>query len=267
MLRAYGRDLPRLGPGAASRLFLADASLRVRQSLGLPRRAGEGSLRLKGLPHPVAFRPGTSDVYAIRNVFTREEYPLAGLQGVRSILDCGANIGAASIWFLRAFPEARLAAVEPDPGNFALLRRNLAPYGGRAAAVQAAVWPSGAPLRLRRGAFRDGLEWSSQVAPPSGGEGGDVRAVTIPQLMSGHGFGEIDLLKIDIERSEIALFSGGCGEWLPRVRNILIELHDGECREAFFRALAGCRYRLEEGKAVTACRDIRREEGSPPGRA
>src|SRR5205823_6224497 len=41
------------------------------------------------------------------------------------IVDAGANIGAASLWFARMFPDAIIAAVEPEPGNAAVLRRNI----------------------------------------------------------------------------------------------------------------------------------------------
>jgi len=44
------------------------------------------------------------------------------------IIDCGANIGCASVWFATQYPKARILAVEPDPDNFRMLVRNSKPY-------------------------------------------------------------------------------------------------------------------------------------------
>ncbi len=42
------------------------------------------------------------------------------------IVDAGANIGTASVWFKQQYPEAAVVAIEPDPGNAAVLRMNTA---------------------------------------------------------------------------------------------------------------------------------------------
>ena len=43
------------------------------------------------------------------------------------IIDAGANIGLASIWFASKFPEARILAIEPEKSNYELLVRNVEP--------------------------------------------------------------------------------------------------------------------------------------------
>ena len=40
------------------------------------------------------------------------------------IIDAGANIGAAAIWFSARYPDAVIIAVEPELGNLDVLRRN-----------------------------------------------------------------------------------------------------------------------------------------------
>ena len=42
------------------------------------------------------------------------------------IIDAGANIGLASIWFSEQFPACKIFAVEPDRGNLSVLARNAA---------------------------------------------------------------------------------------------------------------------------------------------
>jgi hypothetical protein len=48
----------------------------------------------------------------------------------------------------------------------------------------------------------------------------------MPSLMREFGIDTIDLLKLDIEGAEKELFGAATEEWLPRVRNILIETHE-----------------------------------------
>ena len=59
------------------------------------------------------------------------------------ILDCGANIGLASIYFRRRYPRAKLTAFEADPRLASICRRNLAVHasadGWRVIAGRA--WP------------------------------------------------------------------------------------------------------------------------------
>jgi len=66
-----------------------------------------------------------------------------------------------------------------------------------------------------------------------------------------------DLLKVDIERAELEIFGETAKAWLPRVRNICIELHGADCEDAFFSALAGFDYELERSGELTICRNIR----------
>jgi FkbM family methyltransferase len=41
------------------------------------------------------------------------------------ILDCGANIGMATLFFKWLYPNARIDAFEPDPKTFQLLENNV----------------------------------------------------------------------------------------------------------------------------------------------
>lgn len=192
-------------------------------------RDGAGPLsavQLPGLIFPFSFRQGTSDVLAIRQVFVRHEYRrLQALKSVDTIIDAGANIGAASVLFLTMFPRAQLIAIEPDPGNVAVLRRNLEPYGERVTVAEAAIWPVAEPLQLVPAQFRDKLDWSNQVKPASTGQ--IVDGLTMQQLLENSHWREIDLLKIDVEGAEVELFKGDTS-WLSMVRNLCIELHGTE---------------------------------------
>ena len=77
-----------------------------------------------------------------------------------------------------------------------------------------------------RGSFGDGRDWAIQVAETRDGGAGDVEAWDVGSLIDMAGGTVVDLLKIDIERAEIAVFGDTAKSWLPRIRNICIELQD-----------------------------------------
>jgi FkbM family methyltransferase len=203
---------------------------------------------------------GSSDLQVFEEIFVDDVY--AGLRDLREpavILDLGANIGLSSAYFLSAFPGTRVIAVEPDERNLAVCRANLAAYGERATVMAGAVWRSCGRLRLVRGEFGDGREWATQVAEESDGvsAAGAVTAWDMPALIALNRAASIDLLKVNIERAELAVFGPGSAVWLARVRNICIELHGPECEAAFFGALSGFEYDLLRTGEWTICRNLR----------
>lgn len=184
------------------------------------------------LAHPVTLRTGTSsDLDVFRAVVLGDEYDfLKRLHDVRTVIDLGANIGLSSVVILSHFPESSLLAVEPEPANCELLRRNLSSYSERARVLQGAVWPSEGEVSLDYRAG-DGREWATAVK-----EGSGVRAYSMQELLAHFGEQPIDLLKIDIEGSEAPLFSADTS-WLARVRTLCIELHSRECAASFRRGM------------------------------
>ncbi|WP_409190079.1 FkbM family methyltransferase [Bradyrhizobium sp. RDM4] len=96
----------------------------------------------------VELRPRESDVSTFRDIFGSRDYAAYCYDSVKErlqaaynailndgetpvLVDAGANIGAASLWFRQKFPELAIVAIEPDPDNIALLRRNLTGKKGR----------------------------------------------------------------------------------------------------------------------------------------
>ncbi len=222
------------------------------------------SVRLPGFRFPLFYRAGTSDADVIHQVFVRREYECAaGLPGIEFIIDCGANIGTSAFYLLHRYPSARVVVVEPDAGNMAVCRKNLAPFGNQVTFVQAGVWSSTGPLVVERGKFKDGAEWSFQVRPAMPGEPVDVHATTIMELMAQAGLPRIDLLKIDIETAEIAVFGLESQKWLRLTRNLAIELHGPECEKAVTAALAGFQSGVAHRGELTLYRDITSRDDSP----
>jgi len=183
------------------------------------------------------------------------------------VLDLGANVGYSSAYFLSRFPDSRVVAVEPDDRNIIVCRENLKPYGDRAILLHAAVWAERTELCVSKGTFGDGREWATQVVQPRGGANGDVQGWDVGSLIDMGGSASVDLLKVDIERAELAVFGQSAQEWIPRVRNICIELHGPDCEKAFFDALSGFDYELGHSGELTMCRNIRAKAPSPLNQA
>ncbi len=214
--------------------------------------------------YPLFARLGdSSDISVFNEIFNFNGYAsLRNLPSPRLIVDLGANVGYASAYFLSCFSTANVVAVEPDPGTFELCCRNLAPYGGRVQVVRGAAWSRRCKLELARGAG-DGREWATQVRESNGRrDDATVEGWDIPSLLELSGGREIDLLKIDVEGSELEIFGNNSSRWLPKVRNICIELHGPACEEAFLRALGDFEYDLGLFGDLTICWNLRRKSSS-----
>ena len=87
-------------------------------------------LRLAGKRHTVTVRPGAGDLAVLYEIFTRNAYAVGpevlDPAGVRAIVDAGAHIGMASLYFADRYLNARILSIEPNPENFALLKANTA---------------------------------------------------------------------------------------------------------------------------------------------
>ncbi len=213
----------------------------------------EGRIHAPGLAGPLCVRTGSSDLAIFDEVVMDRGYAFPLPKPPATIIDAGANIGLASLWFKKAYPGSTIIAVEPDEGNFHMLLKNTRHIGG-ILPLQAAIAPTDGVLAMdRRGSRASGF--TTRVALP---DERTVRAISIPTLMKEHGLNKIDLLKIDIEGAEKELFEGPDLSWLEHVDTIAIELHDRMvpgCGHAFFRALSGSPNRYEvHGQLVVVSR-------------
>lgn len=164
-------------------------------------------------PFTAVVRPGTSDLAVWNQVVRDRQYePVLGVLRtvatgeVETILDLGANIGLAAAYFAAAYPEARILAVEPDPGSFRLLKRNTRTLGDRVRVEQAAFWPRHEPLSWTSKRFRDGREWARAVEG-AGARGDSINVVTPAEALAALATERADLAKIDIEGAEAAFLA------------------------------------------------------------
>ncbi len=197
-------------------------------------------------------------------IFICEEYStLRGLENVSQVLDLGANVGYSSAYFLSCFPNSCVLAVEPDDENFEVCRMNLKPYGDRVICLRGAVWNERTSLSFARETLGAGQEWGRRVQRPTEGSAGECQAWDMDSLIGIAGASQVDLLKVDIEGAELAVFGETAKQWMCKVRNICIELHGPDCQQTFLHTLAGFDYELEHSGELTICKHIHPGNAAP----
>lgn len=190
-------------------------------------------LHLRGLRRPIFLRRRSSDFDVFAQVFIRQHYARLPVHDPRVIIDAGANVGLSALFFLRTYPKARVIALEPDPANHAVAVKNLRDFTGRCTVLPAALWSGPGEVAVRRGTFGDGRQWATEVSPDLDGAHLRVPAYSVRDLMEKFHLTTIDLLKIDIEGAEAAVFGGGDLSFLEHVRCIAVELHGEQCQRVF----------------------------------
>jgi FkbM family methyltransferase len=185
---------------------------------------------------PVTLRLGTSDLATYEKIFAEREYFFEPSKAPRVILDAGANIGLAALYFASRFPAARIIAIEPEESNFALLAKNTAPFP-TITPIQAALWGEDVQVDVvDPGLDKWGFRASEIGEAGPAGVCHSVAGMTVDRIMREQGLDFIDILKMDIEGGEIEVFNGG-GEWLDRTGLLVVELHE--------RYRPGCERSLE----------------------
>jgi FkbM family methyltransferase len=183
-----------------------------------PRFVG-GSIRMVGYelryPDLLNFCAQWEDIFVLRHLVFQ-----AGHAAPR-ILDCGANIGLASLFFKSLYPQAHITAFEADPGVHELLMANLRANGaGDVVATHAAVWISSGTLTFHC----DGTDSGMIGALPGSIDGIPtvVPSIRLRDLLESDNW---DLLKIDIEGAEDTVLAD-CEPVLHRVSTLLLDLHE-----------------------------------------
>ena len=117
-------------------------------------------VKLKTLKYPFFIRGNSSDRLVASQVFYTKDYDISTNFKPKVIIDCGANIGLASLYFKSKYPESTVIAIEPEINNFNLLVKNMANYSNFTA-VNKGIWSESCHLEIISG--EDNLPWSFQV--------------------------------------------------------------------------------------------------------
>ena len=181
----------------------------------------------------IVIRSGDSDIETLRQALVERQYSLEWPKSLKErvdaryeeilatggkpiFVDAGANIGAASVYFLSRFPKAHVVAVEPDPGNAAILRENLATRQN-SMVLEAAIGAEAGHVTLTNPKHG----WAVRTERSDSG----VPVVTVEDAFEASEGDTPFIVKVDIEGFEEELFAKNTG-WIDKTFAIFVEPHD-----------------------------------------
>ncbi len=158
-----------------------------------------------------------------QEILAGRTYPeVSFLRGIHTILDVGANIGAASMWFGTTYPHSTIYALEPGNQQFSLLQQNVKTL------PNVRLFPFGlfsgnkiAPLYSGR---NDSVE-SSVV--PTGRTSSDCETIQLrsaAEFLSEEGIEQIDILKLDTEGCEVPILRS-LTKYISAIKLVYVEYH------------------------------------------
>ena len=151
------------------------------------------------------------DVATFFEVFYIEIYK-SSLKKCEVIVDLGAHIGLASLYFHTIYPQAKIYCVEPSSASFDLLVLNI---------QEAHHYKLAISNNNGTGFIKESVNGVNNSLNKSGTE---VETITFPDLLTKLNIQKIDLLKIDIEGAESLLFES-VNDWKNKVDNVIMECH------------------------------------------
>lgn len=181
-------------------------------------------VKSKKFKNNIYLRKDQSDPFIFEQVFIEQQYKFyyGEERSIKWIIDAGANIGLAAIFFSEKYPEAKIISIEPDKNNFELLKKNTLKYPN-VHPVNAALWYQNELLDISN---KDEKSAGFMIESAKDLNLNLIPSVTVIDLMEQFKIDEISILKLDIEGSEKEIFQFGSEKWLPLCKIVITELHD-----------------------------------------
>jgi FkbM family methyltransferase len=245
------------------RRFVRESDILVRRLLGSRaawlhcelerlRRCGSHEATTTVLGPPLRLSQARFFEPMYRDIFEREIYKFDAVDAAPRIIDCGANIGMASIYLGRRHPGARITAFEADSDLAALARANLNAFGlGNVEVIAAAVTACGETVH-----FAATGDLAGRVGRHVTGEVAATRVVPAVRLAP-YLEEPIEFLKIDIEGAEASVLAS-VADRLGNVRRLFVEYHGFSADEQDLPQLLEMLKRSGFRYYVTSACDFRR---------
>lgn len=150
-------------------------------------------------------------------IFKSELYGFKSCRPDPLIIDGGAHIGLASLYFFQQYPQSRIVAFEADQAISKVLRHNLDAFGcDRVDVHSKAVW-----VHEDGVSFNASGDDSGHVCSCSQPEKGRIPSMRLRSVLRDQ---QVDLLKLDIEGAEFDVIQD-CRDVLSNVRQAIVEIH------------------------------------------
>jgi len=180
---------------------------------------------LNGKKVDLHLRTYTGDIDIFYEVFLEQCYQIPKqlkIDQYQTIVDLGANVGLASVYFKTLHPSAKVFAVEMEPDNYLQLEKNATQFEDLKP-IFGAIYDEITDIKISTTKlaynFKIEIDIDKEIDALT------VGTLTMHDLIANYQIKEIDLLKIDIEGAEARVLRYN-NEWLANVKSMLIELHD-----------------------------------------
>ncbi|HEV7810919.1 MAG TPA: amino acid adenylation domain-containing protein, partial [Candidatus Limnocylindrales bacterium] len=196
--------------------------------------------------------------FLYEEIFVDEGYLRHGidLRPGSVVFDVGANVGMFALYVGLRCPDAKVYAFEPIPEIHRLLAMNAGLYPWRIEPRQAALgrepgsatftyYPHVSILSDRYADYEEERDVILAFEANRGFAGPELEKLvddrlqtetiecpvrTVSQILAEEGLDRIDLLKIDVEKSEQDVLAGIADEDWPKIRQIAVEVHEIDSR-------------------------------------
>ena len=206
--------------------------------------------------------PADDPILLFRELFVHRCYTRDGFYAPRSddvVLDIGGNVGFFAVSLQWMTPGVRVHSFEPAADTRARLLRNVTANGLDALVTVYPFAVTNAPGEVQLNAasltgHRSLFDRETATEAP----GESVPSINLAQAIELTGASQIDLLKIDVEGSEIEIVEGAdAGTW-KKIRRGVVEYHD-----LFRPACQGRVTRVLAAQGFSSLETL--PEPSPPG--
>jgi FkbM family methyltransferase len=202
LARLFVRAVPDM-PGKLRLARLALRPFRKLQSVQIPDRCGN-VLCCPSVEEPIALAIFANGVYEPDTVAAI----LSRIPGGGVYLDVGANIGAIALQVARQRPDARVICIEADPGVAAILRRNVAYNALPNVTVAECLAGPCSKEAVRFYTAPIGKFGMGSIGPQFDYPPVFLRQVALDKLLDDMGIGHVDVMKLDVEGSELGVLQG-----------------------------------------------------------
>ncbi len=161
-----------------------------------------------------------------REIFADHIYYFDSENPTPLIIDAGAHIGIATLYFKKMFPGARIIAIEPNPTSFKLLEQNV--WENDLSDVQCINAALVVDDRTEVTLYQDEkMAWLMTTSVHEGAWSGEQKTtpIVVPTCRLADFIQEpIEMIKMDIEGSELAVMHSA-KDSLPKVQKVRMEFH------------------------------------------
>ena len=179
-------------------------------------------IKLPKLKRSIYLRKNSKDLETFEEIFMTNLYNTQLPFEPKTIVDAGANVGLASLFFKLKYPNSSIVAIEIESNNVIAIKKNTMDFSDFEL-LEKGLFNKKAFFKIEDPYNATN---SFQIKEVLENDKYDIESITLDEIIETKKWDTIDILKIDIEGAEKQLFESNYENWLPKTKVIMIETHD-----------------------------------------